>query len=83
MVSIFSTKLNKLAVFITASIIMTVMQVISVAIGSAFTLFGYQNVINGVAIALFFLFGVYMVYLGLVDDDKDDEDTKGELMDEI
>ena len=53
---------------------MSLLQVISVAIGSALSLLGIQNIINGIAVSLFFFFGVYMLYEGFFSDGDDGSD---------
>mmetsp|Transcript_31411 Transcript_31411/g.30759 ORF Transcript_31411/g.30759 Transcript_31411/m.30759 type:complete len:237 (-) Transcript_31411:47-757(-) len=83
LVSIFATKLNKVAVFFLGSLIMSLLQVISVGIGSLFPFILTQSVTNIIAIGLFFTFGAYMVFDSLFGNRDDDEDEELELREEI
>lgn len=71
MVTIFSSKLNRLAIFIFGSIILCAMHILSVLIGTAFPLLLSKTVTEIICIVLFLGFGLYMIYNALFDDDDD------------
>lgn len=75
MVMLLSNKMNKVVLWILATIAMNIMNAISVTIGAIFPLFMPKMVISVVVIALFFTFGLKMLYTGLCSkgDDGDEE----------
>ena len=75
MVMLLANKMNKVLLWIFATIAMNIMNAISVTIGAIFPLFMPKMVISVVVIALFFTFGLKMLYTGLCskDDGGDDE----------
>ena len=61
MVTIFAAKLNKVGVFLLGSLLMIILQIFAVIIGQIFPFILNQSVTQIIAVALFYLFGVYMV----------------------
>ncbi len=79
MVMLLSNKMNKFVLWILATIAMNIMNAISVTIGAIFPLFMPKFVISVVVIALFFTFGLKMLYTGLCHkEDGDGEDSEME-----
>jgi putative Ca2+/H+ antiporter (TMEM165/GDT1 family) len=68
-VTVFAAKLNRLGVFIVGSLVMATMQVISVSIGSMFPYIFTPAVTRIVSILLFFIFGFYMLYSALCNEE--------------
>lgn len=65
MVMLLANKMNKLLLWFFATIAMNIMNAISVTIGTIFPLFMPKIVISIVVIALFFTFGLKMLYNGI------------------
>lgn len=74
MVMLLANKMNKVLLWIFATIAMNIMNAISVTIGAIFPLFMPKTVISIVVIALFFTFGLKMLYTGLCSKGDDGED---------
>ena len=75
MVMLLANKMNKLLLWFFATIAMNIMNAISVIIGSIFPLFMPKTVISVVVIALFFAFGLKMLYTAIChSDDGEGED---------
>jgi putative Ca2+/H+ antiporter (TMEM165/GDT1 family) len=68
-VTIFSSKLNRVAIFIFGSAVMILMHVLSVLIGSAFPLLLSRLTTEIVCVVLFLGFGLYMVYQSLFEEE--------------
>lgn len=64
MVTLFSSQLNKLGLFIAASCVMVSMHTLSTLIGAFFAYLIPKNVISIVVIVLFFSFSMMMFYKG-------------------
>jgi Ca2+/H+ antiporter, TMEM165/GDT1 family len=76
MVMLLSNKMNKFVLWLLATIAMNIMNAVSVTIGTIFPLFMPKIVISIVVIALFFTFGLKMLYNGICykgDDSGEDE----------
>ena len=65
MVMLLANKMNKWLLWLLATIAMNIMNAISVTIGTIFPLFMPKIVISIVVIALFFTFGLKMLYNGI------------------
>ena len=76
MVMLLSNKMNKLVLWILATIAMNIMNAISVTIGAIFPLFLPTYLISIVVIVLFFTFGLKMLYAGLCHKDSDNGDDE-------
>jgi putative Ca2+/H+ antiporter (TMEM165/GDT1 family) len=74
MVMLLANKMNKLLLWIFATIAMNIMNAISVTIGAIFPLFMPKFVISVVVIALFFTFGLKMLYTGLCSKEEEGND---------
>jgi hypothetical protein len=74
MVMLLANKMNKVLLWIFATIAMNIMNAISVTIGAIFPLFMPKMLISIVVIALFFTFGLKMLYTGLCSKDDGGED---------
>lgn len=76
MVMLLANKMNKIVLWILATIAMNIMNAISVTIGAIFPLFMPKAVISIVVIALFFTFGLKMLYTGLCSKEEDGNDDE-------
>lgn len=74
MVMLLSNKMNKLVLWVLATIAMNIMNAISVTIGAIFPLFMPRMVISIVVIALFFTFGLKMLHGAIFNKDDDGQD---------
>lgn len=74
MVMLLANKMNKMLLWVLATIAMNIMNAISVTIGAIFPLFMPKMLISVVVIALFFTFGLKMLYTGLCSKDDGGED---------
>lgn len=75
-VTLFSTKLNPIWLFILGSIGMSGMHILSVLIGAAFPLLLSKSVTEIICVVLFFLFGAVMIYQGVNNEEGEDEEAE-------
>ena len=81
MVTLLSSQLNKLSLFLAASMVMTIMHAISTLIGAFFAYLIPRTVISYLVIGLFLSFGFLMLYKGCKPKSEDEgEGEKGEII---
>jgi putative Ca2+/H+ antiporter (TMEM165/GDT1 family) len=82
-VTIFAAKLNKVALFLFGSAIMTCMQVISVCIGMLFPYLLTPFITHIVSVILFLAFGIYMLYSSVATSGHHIEDERHEIEEKL
>ena len=75
MVMLLANKMNKFLLWVFATIAMNIMNAISVTIGAIFPLLLPKALISIIVIALFFVFGLKMLYSGIFHGDDSDHEN--------
>jgi len=75
---LLANKMNKFALWLIATIALNIMNAISVSIGAIFAVYIPKTVVSIIVIALFFAFGIKLLYSGIYHKNDEGEDELGE-----